>query len=285
MFGSVSKTPLLALVAVTLLPRLLLLGSEARISIDPLWYLDFGKFMLRGDIPYADFYFPYPPVLGYFILLVMLIGPTIDAFRIIATIFDVAIVFVLYQFSQSNDEIRHVRLLPPVYARFPISIIGSGLNGHFEPIANLFLLLALLFGFKGNSRKGGLFLGLSIATKIYAGILLPLLVFLRPDARKKTEFVITTAVTGILTFIPFSMPVWLRGHLLLPGGAMPSSSSGGFFDSVFDFLFRLDSLRMVTVTLVGLAALLVVGILLARRLRSGVSIKPQSTTFLFSPLR
>ncbi len=276
-FGSVkldSMHFLLISIAFTVISRVLLIGSSVMISLDTLWYLDFGKFLLRGDMPYADFYFPYPPVFGYFIWLISLVAPMVDSFRILALVFDVAIVFVLWHILKSRGARREFQILPLVYALFPIAIIESGLNGHFESIANLFLLLAIWFLIIGRHKSGGVFIGLATATKIYAGFLLPVLVFLILGVRKKTEFALVTIAAGILTFIPFSFPVWLRGDFILPGFPTSESASGGFFDSVFGFLFRLSPFHAFTIALVGVASLLLVGVLVMRRSGKAPSTRP-----------
>jgi len=164
-----SMRSLFILLLLAAIPRLAWLGSEVLISLDAVWYLDFGKFMSWGDIPYADFYFPYPPVFGYFIYAILLVAPTIDSYRILAVIFDVAIVGTLWLMVRANVIKGEMRIAPFVYAMLPFAIIESGFNGHFEPIANIFLILSLWGVVIGRVRIGGVLLGLSAATKVYAG--------------------------------------------------------------------------------------------------------------------
>ncbi|MHA2078573.1 MAG: hypothetical protein ACW99X_13355 [Candidatus Thorarchaeota archaeon] len=53
---------LVGVIALTILIRSVFLGMSHHISLDSLWYVDFGKFMQMGVVPYTGFYFPYPPV-------------------------------------------------------------------------------------------------------------------------------------------------------------------------------------------------------------------------------
>ncbi|MHA2020567.1 MAG: glycosyltransferase 87 family protein, partial [Candidatus Thorarchaeota archaeon] len=168
-----SKLSLPVLLLLSVIPRLAWIGSEVLISLDAVWYIDFGKFMSWGDMPYADFYFPYPPVFGYFVYAIMLIAPTVDSYRLLAVFFDVAIAAALWQMVRSKVIKDELRIAPLVYALLPFAIIESGFNGHFEPIANILLLLSLWCVMTNRTRSGGVLLGLSAATKVYAAFLLP----------------------------------------------------------------------------------------------------------------
>jgi hypothetical protein len=250
-----SKTQyILVFIALTAAFRLAFVGSDVSISLDPLWYLDFGKFMMQGKMPYADFYFPYPPVFGYFIYPIALLYPSVNAFRLLATVFDVAIVVVLWKVSTRKPQKSPLDLAPLAYALFPLSIIESGVNGHFEPISNLFLLLAIVCVLDSRQKSGGVMLGLSVATKVYAAFLLPLLLPLVEDWRERLEFILMAAITGILTFIPFSIPVWLRGDMIFPGTSVPGTPHSGFLGGLLD--------AVPTSSTFGLSLTIIAGILI-----------------------
>jgi len=251
------------LVVITILPRLAWIGSEVLISLDALWYIDFGKFMSWGDMPYADFYFPYPPVFGYFIYGTMIIAPLVDSYRMLAVVFDAAIVTILWHMVRIGIIEERLRIVPFAYALLPFSIIESGFNGHFEPIANLFLILSIWCVMTTRYRTSGILLGLSAATKVYAAFLLPVFLLVINRNRKKAEFLIIALVTLFVTFIPFSIPVWLRGDILFPGTAMPGLSTG-FFDALTGFFFRLSFPHLVAMTLVAVGTITLVGVLLFR---------------------
>ncbi|NHJ13776.1 MAG: hypothetical protein EAX95_08865 [Candidatus Thorarchaeota archaeon] len=258
-----SRKSLLVLILLTVVPRAVFLGSEVLISLDALWYLDFGDFMSWGDMPYADFYFPYPPVFGYFIYGIMLVAPAVDSYRILAIALDVLIVTALWWMNQDRPTNHVLQVAPFFYTFLPFSVIESGLNGHFEPLANLFLLVALCCLLEKREGLGAISLGLSIATKIYAGFILPILLLFIPGYRKKLEFILITLLTFFATFIPFSVPVWLRGDLLFPGTAMPGLQTG-FFDAMIGFIFELSPIHLITISIVGIAALLLLGFFMGR---------------------
>jgi hypothetical protein len=256
-FNGSSNLSLLVLVLLSVIPRLAWIGSEVLISLDAVWYIDFGKFMSWGDMPYADFYFPYPPVFGYFIYAIMLIAPAVDSYRILAVISDVAIVVALWQMVRSNVIKDRFRIAPLIYAILPFAIIESGFNGHFEPLANIFILLSLWCVMTEHTKLSGAFLGLSAATKVYAAFLIPIYLLMISENRRKLELIMIAGITGYLTFIPFSIPVWLRGDLLLPGTAMPGLSTG-FFDALFGFIFNLAPLHLLTIAAIGVGALILI---------------------------
>ncbi|MCK4567096.1 MAG: hypothetical protein KAU48_07285, partial [Candidatus Thorarchaeota archaeon] len=52
---------LVGVVTLAIVIRLIFIGMTHHISLDALWYVDFGTFMHMGAIPYTGFYFPYPP--------------------------------------------------------------------------------------------------------------------------------------------------------------------------------------------------------------------------------
>ncbi len=251
------KRSSIVLLIIAVAPRLAWVGSEVVISLDALWYIDFGKFMSWGDMPYADFYFPYPPVFGYFIYAIMLLAPSIDSYRVLAILFDAAVVVILSEMARRGAIRDKMTVVPFAYAMLPFSIIESGFNGHFEPIANLLLLISIWCVLRQRPWLGGVFLGLSAATKVYTAFLLPLLLLVIAERRKKAEFITAAVLTGYLTFIPFSVPVWLRGDFLLPGTAMPGLETG-FFDALIGFIFGLEPLHLVTIALVAGSAIIVI---------------------------
>ena len=246
------------LVVLTLATRFLYLGSGTTLSLDTLWYLDYGKLMLAGHMPYADFYFLYPPVFGYFIMIVTYILPTTDGFRILSTLFDAGIVVVIWEIVRKREFYIHQEILPIAYSLLPISIIESGLNGHFEPIANLALLIGLWCIISKRYGVGSVMIGLSAATKIYALFLMPLLLLIIPTTREKLRSIILTMATVFLTFIPFSIPVWLRGDVVFPGMPMPGNQTG-FLDSTFGFLGRINSLQLSFFSVLVLSIALIMG--------------------------
>jgi hypothetical protein len=245
-----SKRHLAILLGLGAITRLSFLGSNPLINIDALYYLDFFRLMSLGNIPYTDFYFPYPPVFAYMILGVSYTASTIDSFRILASVFDLGIITVLWKMNTSRKSTNYVHAIPFAYALLPMSIIESGLNGHFESIANLFLLLSIYLVLIDRTTSSGAFLGLSIATKVYAVFLLPLLLILIPEIRGKIYYLATVVCVTIATFIPFYIATWLKSVFGLPQNQYSVDSVLGFTDSLLGYLLRLDAAHQITVAFV-----------------------------------
>ncbi len=224
------------LVGLTVLIRLVFIGQTELISLDSVWYLDFGRFIQMGMMPYTDFYFPYPPVFAYFIVVIFNLAPSIDSFRVLAALLDGAVLIVLWKLADRRAGPMWASFVALAYSLLPISIIESGWNGHFEPLANLFMLLSLWFIFDGRHRLSGLMLGLAVATKVYPLLLAPIFFFYIKSWRKRIEFAVVGTATTALTFLPFILPVWMRGGTVPPNGATPSSGSVDIFASLLGFL-------------------------------------------------
>ncbi len=195
--------------------RLVFLGMPATLSIDTLWYLDFGKFMIDGNLPYFGFYYPYPPFFSYVILGVMYIAPVIDTFRIIAIASDlVSLVILRHILRNRANTIAGPILL--AFALLPMSIIESGWNGHFEAFTNVFLLLSIYLVLNRRNVAGGLVLGLGAATKLYPILALPGLLFMLKDNKDRFILVLSAFVGYIVAGLPVMVPIWLSGGVTLP---------------------------------------------------------------------
>ncbi|MEE9353523.1 MAG: hypothetical protein V3U94_03790, partial [Candidatus Thorarchaeota archaeon] len=113
------------LVVLTILVRLVFIGQTELISLDSVWYLDFGKFIQMDMMPYADFYFPYPPVFGYFIVVISNLAPSVDSFRILAALLDGAVLIVLWKIADRHAGPKWASFVALAYSLLPISIIES----------------------------------------------------------------------------------------------------------------------------------------------------------------
>ena len=101
--------------------------------------------MLRGGLPYRDFYFPYPPVFVYVISAIGFLNGGVDAFRIFAVLCDVGILICVWKTMQNRFDNQNIRIVLLAYALLPMSVIESGWIGHFEPLTNLFMLVSIYF--------------------------------------------------------------------------------------------------------------------------------------------
>ena len=228
--------PIHLIVLLTIAARLVFVGQTELISLDPLWYLDFGKFMQMGLTPYSGFYFPYPPVFAYFILIITWLAPSVDSFRVLAALMDAGVVIAVWSLAGRLVGPRWSGIAAVLYALLPISIIESGWNGHFEPIANLFMLASMWFLLKGQHRASGLMLGLGAATKVYPLALFPLFLFYLKGWRTRLEFSLLTVISATLTFVPFLVAGLIGGGGAPPNGSSTTVSQFGFFSSLLGFL-------------------------------------------------
>ena len=170
-----TRAVLIVAAVLTVLTRFAFLGMSEQISLDALWYLDFGTFMKMGMVPYSGFYFPYPPAFAYVIMAVAFLLPSIDSFRVIMTIADTGVGLILYKLAQKFIGKHWGESTFLIYALLPIAVIESGWSGHFEAIVNLLMLAAIWFMLVKRPLLTGLFVGLAAATKIYPALLFPVL--------------------------------------------------------------------------------------------------------------
>jgi hypothetical protein len=255
---------LLGISILTLLIRSVFIGMTEMISLDSLWYLDFGTFMTTGSLPYTDFYFPYPPVFAYVIIVVSSLVPSVDAFRVFAMLMDIAVVIALWKLVKRHVGEKWASTAALAYSLLPVSVIESGWNGHFEPLANLLLLICLWFLMEENFNVSGVFLGLAGATKIYPLIVFPILFFYCKGNRQKLEFTLSTGLAFITTFLPFFMTAWVIG------GAGPVNISQvvpplGIFQSLFGFFLN-PKFPFIFISLFALGAIGIGTIMMIRQI-------------------
>ncbi len=254
-----TETPLIRnevhlIVAGTLLVviRLIFVGMTHHISLDALWYVDFGKFMQMGVVPYTGFYFPYPPVFAYFIYIITSIFQGVVGFRLFAIAMDIAVLFAIWKLVHREVGPKWASTAAMAYAFLPISVIESGWNGHFEPLVSLLLLIALWFLINHKYSISGIFLGLSIATKIYPIVIFPILFAYIKGWKNRLWFTISVGFSGALTFVPILLLSWTTNSVGT-GGASQISSTFGLFESLFGFLFYFSFLSaIVTVVIAGI---------------------------------
>jgi hypothetical protein len=233
---SAGRFPIWMTVVLTVAVRLLFVGQTESISLDALSYLDFGRFMQMGKIPYAGFYFPYPPVFAYFIFVIINTIPSVDSFRVLAACTDGCVVVVLFGLARQIHHSSWSNAIALSYALLPMSIIESGWNGHFEPIVVLLTLLSMWFVLKGRTRLAGVLLGLSVATKIYPIALLPLYLFYLKQWRSRIEFTLAIVTSIAATFIPILAVGWIGNGTAPPGESLSTQSLLGLLLSLLGFI-------------------------------------------------
>ncbi|MFW9843614.1 MAG: glycosyltransferase 87 family protein, partial [Candidatus Thorarchaeota archaeon] len=235
----------------TILTRAIFIGMTHHISLDALWYVDFGKFMHMGVVPYTGFYFPYPPVFAYIIYVITSIFQGVIGFRLFSIAMDIAVLFAIWKLVHREVGPKWASTAVMAYTFLPISIIESGWNGHFEPLVSLLLLISLWFLINDKYSMSGIFLGLSIATKIYPLVIFPILFAYIKGWKNRLWFTISVGVSGALTFVPILVLSWFTNSNGT-GSASHTGSTIGFLESLFGFLFYFSFFSaIVTVILAG----------------------------------
>ena len=121
---------------------------------------------------------------------------------------------------------------PFAYALLPISIIESGWNAHFEPLANLLMLISLLLFLRKKHPASGAALGLGAATKVYPGLLFPIFLFQIKGWRNRIEYTVAAIVSALLTIIPFT----LISFVTIPPDPTGETGNYNLFISLLDFI-------------------------------------------------
>ncbi|MHA1928781.1 MAG: glycosyltransferase 87 family protein, partial [Candidatus Thorarchaeota archaeon] len=152
-------------------------------------------------------------------------------------------------------------------------IIESGWNGHFEPLVILLTLLSFWFLFEGRSRLSALSLALAVAAKVYPIVLFPIFVVYLKDWRERLEYTVIAAVTGIATFLPFFIPLWLRPS----SGTIDESPlpTGSLFESLFGQFESLGIIELSSLLVflcVGISIAIMIGLILKNNPNQNVGV-------------
>ncbi|MFX1578942.1 MAG: glycosyltransferase family 87 protein [Promethearchaeota archaeon] len=232
-----NETYLVALMFFALIIRILFLGKTHEISLDPLWYLDFGRFMHLGAVPYTGFYFPYPPVFAYFIYIITTLYQGVQGFRLLSILLDLSVLVALWKIVKQEISLKWASTASIAYAFLPISIIESGWSGHFEPLVSILILVSLLFLTKQKWSISGVFLGLAAATKMYPLVIFPILFTYIKEWKNRIWYTIGFVLSVFLAFVPIFV---LANSANLSGmdQTVQGGPSSGLFQSIFGFLYN-----------------------------------------------
>ncbi len=249
-----NKMHLVGLGVLTIIIRLIFIGMTHYISLDALWYADFGTFMHMGVIPYTGFYFPYPPVFAYFIYVITSFFQGAIGFRLFAIAMDIAVLVSIWKLVQKEVGPKWASTAAMAYAFLPISVIESGWNGHFEPLVSFLLLISLWALVNQKNIISGIFLGLSVATKIYPIVVFPILFLYVKGWKNRLWFTLSAGISGALTFVPILLLSWTKDS----GGTSTSGSTLGFIESLFGFLFTISLFSAIVTAAFAIVLILMV---------------------------
>ncbi len=121
-----------------------------------------------------------------------------------------------------------------IYALNPLVILEVSANLHHEGIV-LFFLLATLYHLKqGRVFRSGVFMALSIATKILPILFVPV-IFFRLQGKQRWTFVLSTTTVAGLLFLPVFSSVEILQHI---GSSAQLYVSSFEFNASIYYLFR-----------------------------------------------
>jgi alpha-1,6-mannosyltransferase len=181
------KTNLSTILLLSLLLRLIFIGTEPILSDDLYRYLWEGKLWMQGGNPYIqppnsfDVIDPYlskinhphipsvyPPIAMWCFALFSKISYTVVFFKAMFALFDLGIIWLLYQLLPQKK-----RMYTWIYALHPLPILESASSGHLDVMGVFFLLLAIWMIGLERKNWGGFALVLGGGIKILPFVFLP----------------------------------------------------------------------------------------------------------------
>ncbi len=169
------RRKLLIVFVIALVTRLLMLAQGQIITDDILNYVLRGEQMLNGNIPYVDFYGGSKPPLHNLILLAIsgTLGAGETQFRLVFSAIDALTAVLILFFSDGRKGSSFLLSASLLYALSPINVITIGLSGHFDSVPTIAVVISAVFLISRRFRTSSIFLGLGLALKVFAGVLLP----------------------------------------------------------------------------------------------------------------
>ncbi|MCK4445263.1 MAG: hypothetical protein KAW09_12010 [Thermoplasmata archaeon] len=185
---------------IALLTRLVMLAQSQIITDDILNYVDRGKSMLLGEIPYVDFQGGNKPPLHNLVLLTIsgAFGAGVLQLRFVFSSIDALIAVMILFLSERNKGSRFLLSAALLYALCPINVITIGLSGHYDPVPAIAVVISTALLISRRYLLSSLFLGFGLALKVYAAVLLPYYALKARLLREK-----------VLYFVLFSIPMGL----------------------------------------------------------------------------
>ena len=180
------------------------------------FYSDIGSFWGRnwvsqGLVPYSTpELFEYPPMSGLLIyaarqfggVVSIYLGSTYDGYYLGFSILSIAAAGVLGWSAWRLSRALGTRL-SPAYFLLPTMLIYSVYN--FDLFNALFILLGLQFFLEKRKGWSALFIGLALATKLVAGVLLPVLLLNLPSWRDRGRYLVISLAIGGAFFLPIAV--------------------------------------------------------------------------------
>jgi uncharacterized membrane protein len=181
-------------------------------DIVSIYYRD-GVGIGPHGVPYVDYVFEYPALVGVLIYLASLLarwssttfGTSIVIYKLIVDfvlyIFTMVTIIVLYRltarFRVEPKRIWQVFLIMPSFLMF--------VDYNFDIMAIAFTLLALYLVMFSKHSSSALCLGLGVCAKLYPGVLLPAFLAMLPSWRSRLRYVLITGAVVSGVNLPFML--------------------------------------------------------------------------------
>jgi hypothetical protein len=249
--------------------RVLLIASTPVLSFDVNVYAQFADRMLHGELPYVDFYFPYPVLVAVLFTAVYAVFSNPIAFKVVFSIIDILNALLITRVVPVDSESEYRYVASAVYLLIPLTIIEASWSGHFESVLVLFMLLSLYYFLRNKTWKAVLALSIGSLVK-YVPVGIAIGIF-RSMKRRRDAFLILV-VSGAVVAVGYLSMVFL-GPRVTTLVSVPSSSSPPFFDYSFAAFFRIVTGVTGVVgqaALISIGGIFFLGILLERRRSTNV---------------
>jgi len=117
-----------------------------------------------------------------------------------------------------------------VYSICPINVISTGLEGHYDPLVSLFVVLALYLHFNGKYATSSLSLGVGFAFKLYPFIFVPFLVWKLKRWKDRILYSVLFFIPMVVSWIPLYIldPETLKIYRDYQGGQWMSEAMKSF---------------------------------------------------------
>jgi hypothetical protein len=171
---------------------------------DPNIYSDIGSFwgrpeIQRGLVPYFQWFFEYPPISGYIVYLSRIIGGNYDGYYTAFGVMSLVAALVLAWSCWRVAKVLGARL-NPLYFFLPSIIIYGIYN--LDLFNALFIILSLQLFLENRKEASAAALGLSIATKLVGGVLLPIYLLELKGNRTRLRYLLIAAAIVAFFYLP-----------------------------------------------------------------------------------
>lgn len=210
-------------------------------GIVPNHYTDIVSIYYRDGIgvgphgvPYVDYVFEYPALVGILVYFASLLGrwssttfaTSIVTYKLtvdfVLYIFTMVTIIVLYRltlrFRVEPKRIWQVFLIMPSFLMF--------VDYNFDIIAIAFTLLALYLVMFSKPSSSALCLGLGVCAKLYPGVLLPAFLAVLPSWKSRLRYVVITGAVVLGVNLPFMLAgfqTWFGTWTFLAGWGIENS--------------------------------------------------------------